>query len=171
MILASVQRRPGLHAQAGVALVELAAILPILLLLVFAAMEFAHALARYAALVEQTRLATRYLTTKVPGEGQSEAKCLAVFGTAATTCGGTPMVEGLTLAQVTVLDASVAASQATHRARSTGSDQNAVIVNLVTVRISGYSHELIAGGILTGVFGNSATIAFNDISLTMRQQL
>ena len=165
------QRRRKVHAQAGVALVELAAILPILFLLSFSAIEFAHALARYGALVEQARLATRYLTGKVPGDGQIEAKCLAVYGTATTTCSGTPLVEGMTLAQVTVIDASVEASQATHRARSTGTDQNAVAVNLVTVRISGYSHTLIAGGILTGIFGNSANIAFSDISLTMRQQL
>jgi hypothetical protein len=171
MSRASFQHGRRCQSQAGIALVELAAILPILLLLVFAAMEFAHALARYADLVEQTRLATRYLTTKVPGEGQIEAKCLAVYGTAAPTCGGTPMVEGLKLEHITVLDASVAGSQATHRANSTGSDDDAVIVNLVTVRLSGYSHELIAGGILTGVFSNRSSIMFNDISLTMRQQL
>lgn len=151
----------------GSALVELAIILPFFMLLVFGAVEFARAISTYGQLVNQTRIAARYLAARVPGRGHAEAKCMAVYGVASVTCSGTPLVVGLATDQVSVVDASTAAD---HRVQATGGS-GSVAVNLVTVRISGYSHRLIVSGFLPDILGGATAITFDPIALTMRQQL
>jgi hypothetical protein len=42
-------------------------------------------------------------------------------------------------------------------------------VNLVTVTVSGYQHQFIAGSLISAVVGNAQSITFDPIRLTMRQ--
>jgi Flp pilus assembly protein TadG len=94
--------------QRGLALVEAAIALPLLLLLLLPVVEFARAFIQYSTLAHHGRAATRYLaerviddTTGVPeltGPLIAQAQQLAVYGQIA---GGTnPVIPGLTTASV-----------------------------------------------------------------------
>lgn len=155
------------ESQRGAVLVELALVLPILLLLSFATIEFARAITGYKVAVNQVRQAARYLADKTPGSGRGEAACIVRYGL--PSCSGTPIMPGLVTATVVVQDAANAPS--THRAQLTSSDSNAVAVNLVTVTVTGIRYNLLAGGFLSGIFSNSTAITFGPIKATMRQTL
>ncbi|MEN9717910.1 MAG: hypothetical protein RIQ99_788 [Pseudomonadota bacterium] len=154
----------------GVA-VELALVLPVLLTLAFATLEFANVLVTYKRLVSQTRLAARYLSTQAPGQGYTQAQCLLLTGTASATlpCAGTAVLPGLADATIQIADAVNA--PATQRGRMTAGTTGAISVNLVTVRVSNYRHQLLLGGWMGGFVRSSATITFGTISATMRQVL
>lgn len=83
--------------QSGVALVELALIIPLLLLLTFITTEFGRAMYEYNAVTKSTRDAVRYLSFQTPGTHIAEAQNLMVYGNLAGT--GTPLVRGLSLCQ------------------------------------------------------------------------
>lgn len=158
----------------GLALVELALIVPLLVVLTFAVLEFSLVLAQYKTVVNQVRAGARYLTTKPPGSGREEAVCLVRFGDpsrSGTACvSTTPITAGFasSVTTVTVLDALNGSS--THRAQPTApGDANSVVINLVTITVSNYPYTLIFGQILPGIFGNVTTITFDPISTTMRQ--
>lgn len=153
--------------QHGAVLIELALVLPLLLLLSFATIEFARAINAYKVVVNQVRQAARHLATKTPGSGHSEAACIVRYGF--PDCSGTAIMSGLLTASVVIQDASNAPS--THRAQLTSTGSNAVTVNLVTVTVSGIHYRLLAGGFLSGIVGNTTTITFSPISSTMRQTL
>lgn len=163
----SLRRSRSDRGQRGAVLVELAIILPILLLLSFATIEFARAITAYKVVVNQVRQAARYLADKTPGSGHAEAACLVRHGS--VSCGGTVLMSGLASATVVVQDASNA--PATHRAQLTSTTGNAVAVNLVTVTVSGLQYPLLTGGFLSGIFGNATSITFQPVSATMRQTL
>lgn len=146
---------------------ELAVILPILLLLSLATIEFARAITAYKVVVNQVRQAARYLADKTPGSGHTQAICLVRTGS--TACQGTVLLSGLTNATVVIQDASNAPT--THRAQRTSTEATAEAVNLVTVRVTGMSHPLLAAGFLSGIFGSATSITFGPISATMRQTL
>jgi len=157
-------------AQSGSVLVELAAILPILIGLSLCTLEFASALSEYRSVVNQARIATRYLSTKAPGEGHEQARCLAINGIeSGAPCGGTPIRRGFSDATVVIQDASNA--PATHRAQAAGSASSPVVVNLVTVQISNYEHPLVTGTLVSGMIGDRVAITFSPIRVTMRQAL
>jgi len=86
------------NRQNGVALVEFALVLPLLLILTFIVTEYSRALYQYNTLTKSVRDAARYLSTQNPGTKNTEAKNLVVYGNLAGT--GTPLVIGLTTAQV-----------------------------------------------------------------------
>lgn len=156
--------------QSGSVLVELAAVLPILIALSLGTLEFASALSEYRAIVNQSRIAARYLSAKAPGQDHEKATCLVKYGAeSAFPCSGKPILPGLALATVTIEDASNA--PATHRAQPVSATSGGVVVNLVTVRISGYSHPLITGAIIGGMVNDQTSITFAPISATMRQAL
>ena len=69
----------------GAVLVELALLLPLLLLLTLATVEFAQALADYKVIVNQVRSATRYLSTQAAGTSHTEAECLLTHGVISST--------------------------------------------------------------------------------------
>ena len=81
----------------------------------------------------------------------------AGYGNAQGT--GAPLAPGLATGMVDICDA--ASCPGTHAAVPTGSGA----VNLVTVSISGYVHASIV------TFVAPATLNFNDISVTMRENL
>ena len=125
---------PRKHTQRGVAAVELGLLALPLAVLTFGTTEFGRALHQYDTLAKNVRNAARYQTTATPGVTLA-ARCLALSGTAAnngSACTGTPLLPGLTLAQISVCDRLSCPS--THNLQQTGRG----VVNLVTVTITGY---------------------------------
>ena len=88
----------------GVQLVELAIVLPILMLLFAGVAEFGRYFYEYSTVAKSARLGARYLASKsVTSTGtnwQANAKNLVVFGNTAGT--GSPILTGLSTANVTV---------------------------------------------------------------------
>ena len=155
-------------ANRGAVLVELAAILPFILILSLATVEFASALVAYKRLANQTYVAARWLSTQAPGQGHVTAACMVKYGeqSSALPCTGTLLLPNLASATVTITDASTNAP--THRAQMSGSTDG-VAINLVTVTLSDYRHTLLFGGFLKPITGGAASIGFTPISTTMRQ--
>ena len=142
--------------QRGVALVELALVIPFLLLLTFLTTEFGRAMHEYNAVAKSTRDAVRYLSFQTPGTHIAEARNLIVYGNTAGT--GTPLAPGLSLASVP------AASCCTWQ--TTGSNP---VVNTVTVRVSSYTFRSMFPNVMGLAFGNAnGGIVFGDITATMR---
>lgn len=160
--------------QRGAVLVELSLVLPILLLLTLATVEFAQAMAAYKVVVLQVRLATRYLSAKAPGTGHAEARCLLTHGVASAggVCTGTALMPGLVANGFSVSVADAVSAPSTHRAQRTSSDStvaSATTINLVTVTASGYRYPLNFAAFLSNITGGTTTFDFAPISMTMRQ--
>jgi Flp pilus assembly protein TadG len=85
----------------GVQLVELAIVLPVVILLFAAAAEFGRYFYEYTTLAKGTRVAARYLATAASdGNDDPCAKNLVVYGNLGGT--GNPIVTGLTPANVQI---------------------------------------------------------------------
>ncbi|MCM2342920.1 TadE/TadG family type IV pilus assembly protein [Rhodoferax sp.] len=135
--------KPG--RQKGVAAVELAFILPLMLILVFGITELGRALYQYNGLVKATRGAVRYLaqqdlanlsasSTPTLNEVYATTKALAVCGK--EDCAGQePLVTGLSTTQVTLCDYLTCVT--THKGVPTGKGT----VDLVTVTIGGSGNK------------------------------
>ena len=142
--------------QKGVALIELALILPLLLLLTFITTEFGRAMFEYNAITKSTRDAVRYLTFQAPGTRITEARNLIVYGNPGGT--GSPLVRGLTLANVP------AATCCTWQLTGTNP-----VINTVTVRVTNYTYHSLFASVFGVAFGNaSGNITFSTITATMR---
>lgn len=149
------------NKQNGVAMVEFALVLPLLLILTFIVTEYSRALYQYNTLTKSVRDAARYLSTQNPGTKITEAKNLVVFGNLAGT--GTPLAFGLTTAQV---PAPVWLPKGA-----------APVINTVTVQV-GYGAAGTAAQnytftpLVASVFGlNFGNVTYAPISATMRGQL
>lgn len=127
-------RRAGRHQARGVAALELAVWLPVLVMLLVAAWEWGRALEHHERLAHGVRAAARHLATGDAADPvrQDEARQLAVYGRLAG--GGTPLVPGLNTSQVQIREPG---SDPAVRLVSTG----AGAVSLVTVTIAGVRHE------------------------------
>ena len=140
--------------QSGVALVEFALVLPLLLILTFITTEYGRALYQYNTLAKSVRDAARYLSTQNPGDTTKypKAKNLVVYGNPGGS--GTPLAIGLTTSLVPnpVWAPAGAAPQ----------------INTVTIRISGYTFRPLFASAFGVNFGN---ITYADISATMRAAL
>jgi Flp pilus assembly protein TadG len=149
------------RTQSGVALIELAITIGVLVTIVFGITEFGRAIYQYNTLAKAARDAVRYLSTKAPGDatGIAEAQCFAVFGNPA--CTGSPLASGLTTAMVSVCDATSCAG--THQSQGA-----TPVINLVTVTIGGANSPYTFNSIVQFVVPN---FAFGPISATMRQVL
>lgn len=144
------------HRQRGAALIELALIMPLLLLLTFITTEFGRAMYEYNSVVKATRDAVRYLSVQTPGTHITEAQNLMVFGNTAGT--GTPLARGLSLANVP------AGSCCTWQ--TVGANP---LINTVTVRISSYTFHSLFPSVMGIVFADAnGNIVFSDITATMR---
>ena len=152
----------------GAVIVEVAILLPIILLLAIATIEFASALVAYKRLVNQTRVAARWLSTQTPGQGHITAICLVKYNNTNNSlpCSGSLILDNLNNATVSISDATT--DPASQRAQRTNAP-NAVAINLVTVTVSGYRHPLILGGFLKPITGGAASVSFSSIRTTMRQ--
>jgi hypothetical protein len=160
--------------QGGAVLVELALVLPVLLFLTAATVEFSQALASYQVVLKQVRAATRYLSTRAPGSGHVEAECLLRTGqlSAVLPCPGAAVLPGLASAhvQVTVQDAlNAPASQRAQLAAVNGSLVSAVRIGLVTVTVTGFRHPLSLAGLLVPATQGASSLAFGAIRMSLRQ--
>jgi len=149
------------NRQHGAALIEFALTLGVLLTMVFGVTEFGRAIYQYDTLAKAARDATRYLSTKAPGDATAiaDATCLAVYGN--PSCSGSPLAPALTTAMVSVCDAT--SCLATHQAQG-----SAPVVNLVTLTIGGPNQPYTFASAVPFVVPN---IPFGAISVTMRQVL
>jgi hypothetical protein len=137
------------HRQCGVALVELALILPLLLLMTIITTEFGRALYQYNIITKSMRDAVRYLSMHTPGTHMTEARNLVVYGKPGG--GGTPLVRDLDVSHV--LDPSW---------QTAGTNP---VINTVTITVRGYTFRPLFGSVFGVTFGN---ITYSDISATMR---
>lgn len=139
--------------QRGVALVELALVLPLLLVMTFVVTEFGRAIYQYNIITKGVRDAVRYLTTQTPNSGASitAAQNLVVYGT--TTAGTTPLARGLATSMVTATwPAPIGSNPA---------------ISSVTVTVSGYSFQ----SVFATAFGLSfGTVPYSNITASMRVQ-
>ncbi|MCA1817073.1 MAG: pilus assembly protein [Acidobacteria bacterium] len=106
----------------GTQLVELAIVIPLLLMLVGATAEFGRFFYTYSTLAKAARAGARYQISQPPGANWAQTKNLVVYGNTAGT--GTPVVSGLTTANVTITE------------NRTGSK-----LQTITVAISGYGYQ------------------------------
>jgi Flp pilus assembly protein TadG len=140
------------NRQRGVALVEFALVLPLLLLLSLVSTELGRAVYRYNTTAKAVRDAVRYLSVQTPGTHIAEARNLIVYGNVAGTG---PMLD-------TALGA---ANVPAPTWQTTGSNP---LINTVTIRVTGYQFR----PLVTNMFGaRFATMTFNDISATMRSPI
>ena len=92
-----------LRREAGTQLVELALVLPIMLMLLASIAEFGNFFYTYSTLAKATRGGARYMTSKTFSQAEKDkAKSLAVYGDANAGCAGEPVLKGLTCANVDV---------------------------------------------------------------------
>jgi len=140
----------------GVQLLEVAIVLPILLVLFGAVAEFGRYFYEYSTVAKASRLGARYLASKsVTGSTNyvANAKNLVVYGNIAGT--GTPVLTGLTTSNV----------QVTYSGGTPG------IPDTVTVSITGFKHQSVVD---LGKLLNNAGLTLNvDVkpSVTMRYLL
>ena len=140
--------------QKGVALVEFAFVLPILLVLSLMAAELGRAVYRYNCTVKVARDAVRFLSMQAPNTHILEARNLVLYGKVQVGAGATLLDGALTVANVPNPTWQI-----------TGSNP---LINTVTVRISGYQFR----PMISSMFGTRfAIITFNDITATMRSPL
>jgi len=146
------------RTQKGVALVEFALILPLLLLLSFITTEFGRALYQYDILTKAVRDGARYLSTQIPADPAaiSRARNLVVYGNFTGTP-DTPLAIGLAPSQV---------PDPTWQTSGT-----APTINTVTVRISGYQFQPLFASAFGFTFAPGGFITFPDITATMRSFL
>jgi Flp pilus assembly protein TadG len=144
----------------GLQLVELAIVLPLLLILFAATAEFGRYFYEYTTLAKAARVGTRYLVTaKVNCLEANRARNLIVYGNVAGT--GAPLIAGLTTANVSVSPNDTACSG--------GSVPG--VPPTITVKITGFKHQPLfdLGGLLM-----NKTFSLNiDVkpSVTMRYLL
>lgn len=138
--------------QHGVALIEFAFVLPLLLVLSLVCTELGRAVYRYNTTAKAVRNAVRYLSVQTPGTHAAEARNLIVYGNVAGT--GAPLDAALTAANVPA-----------PTWQNAGSDP---LINTVTIRVTGYQFRPMIGNMFGARF---STVPFNDISATMRSPL
>ena len=112
----------------GVQLVELALVLPILIVLFAAAAEFGRYFQEYTTLAKGSRVAARYLATArtCSADDDLDAKELVVYGN--TTGSGSPILNGLTVSNVKIIRRDAAGVETTG------------FPTTVTVEIINYQH-------------------------------
>ena len=145
--------------QNGVAMVEFALILPLLLLLTFITTEFGRAMYQYNTITKSVRDGARYLSTKTPYTKQIEARNLIIYGNLTGT--GSPLVLGLTVSNVPLPQ--------NITWQTTGFNP---VINTVTVTVSGYKFTPLFGSVFGTAFADAnGQIAFSNISATMRSPI
>jgi Flp pilus assembly protein TadG len=107
----------------GTQLVELALVIPLMLMIFAAVAEFGRYFYTYTTLAKGTRAGARYLINKPVGTETTAAKNLVVYGNLTGT--GTPLITGLTTSNVTVT--------------STGGMPTAP--DTITITITGYTFQ------------------------------
>jgi Flp pilus assembly protein TadG len=147
--------------QRGLALVELAVSIFVMITITFGITEFGRAIYQYNTLAKSVRDAARFLSTRDASDAaaKDQAKCLVVHGNPA--CVGNPLAPGLTTAMVNICDALACPDHALQG--------SAPVINLVTVSVGGpnatpYTFTSLVSFVVPD-------IQFGPISATMRQVL
>ena len=153
----------------GTVFIELAIILPLLILLSLIVIETSKAISEYKIIVTQVRNAARYLTTKAPGTNRLEAACMVKTGLPISPCFDSPLLTGLDNSSVTITVYDAINYPATHRSQKINTSQNTITVNLVTVEVRGYQYQLRFGAFSNEIFSYADILEFAPISATMRQ--
>jgi len=92
--------------QRGIAAVELAIVLPLLLAIVFGVTELGRAMYQYDALTKAARGAARYLSVYDPADADVRARAVDIAVCGAPGCGSaSSVVPGLSAAHVAIADA------------------------------------------------------------------
>ncbi|HTI18087.1 MAG TPA: TadE/TadG family type IV pilus assembly protein [Trinickia sp.] len=167
------EKRYNVKRERGVALVELALVLTLLLTMLGGVVELGRAIYQYETLTKSARNAARFLSQYSPLDPDypiAEAQCLAVFGN--TECTGNTLAPGLQTTNVVVCDRNSSPGcpnetfsgyQVHDASDNNGSGQLEESINLVKVVITGYTYSPIQSLFsFTGV-------TFGDISVVMRQ--
>jgi Flp pilus assembly protein TadG len=149
----------------GVALIEFALTLPILLILTFITTEFGRALYQYNIITKSVRDAARYLsmqdsTIKVTNPGKIDiARNLVIYGNPNPGINESPLTVGLKLDQVPV-------SNITWHTKGVNPS-----INAVTIKVTGYKFKPLISSAFGINFGDAnGTISYGEISATMRGQ-
>ncbi|WP_171011793.1 TadE/TadG family type IV pilus assembly protein [Pseudomonas sp. 2FE] len=149
------------RAQRGVAMVEFAITLPLLLLMLLAIGEFGRMLYQYNSLLQASRDASRYAAGAVwdsgtePGELlKTRIKNVAVYGVPSSPAGFPPVVPGLTAADVTV--------------STVGTEHVQVSITYNFCPVIGAGN---CGGSLPGFFGNAIALNIPLIATTVMRVL
>jgi hypothetical protein len=133
----------------GVALVEFALILPILMMLLFITAEFGRAYYEYNTITKSVREAARYLSVRMRDVDVDKAKNIVVYGNPRGS--GYPVARGLSLSNVPDPTWGSAGSYPT--------------LSTVTITVTGYTFV----PMFSEVFGIQFTnITFSPIRATMR---
>ncbi|TFY96898.1 TadE/TadG family type IV pilus assembly protein [Ramlibacter rhizophilus] len=140
---------PRIRHQRGVAILEFALVAPFLLMMVFITTEFGRAFYAYNTLAKSVRDASRYLSVYLPETHITEASNLIVYGS--IQAGAQPQLVNLTAANVA--------------APVWGTAGAAPVINVVTVRVTGYQFPLLTASVFGLQFSG---ITFPDITATMR---
>ena len=135
--------------QEGVALVEFALMLPLLMMLIFLTTEFGRAYYQYDTITKSVRMAARYLSVRAQGTGIANAKNIIIYGNPGGT--GSPIIAGLSLSNVPDPIWSTTGSYPT--------------LNTVTVSVTGFTFVPLGGNVFGLRFN---TIVFSPIQATMR---
>jgi Flp pilus assembly protein TadG len=99
----SLRLRRFVRREGGTQLVELALVLPIMLMLFASIAEFGNFFYTYTTLDKATRGGARYLISRpFNGTNQANAASLVVYGDANAGCSGTPILSGLTCSNVSI---------------------------------------------------------------------
>ncbi len=160
---------PRRSAQRGVAAVEFAIVLLPLLIISFGAAEYGRAIYQYNTLTKSVRSAVRMVSSSSalsPGYPAlvSQAKCMAVYGNIG--CTGTPLAPGLALTHVKICDRvnsdGCAGTSQTDYLNVPATGMN---IDLVAVRISGYTYQYLGLPIVTP----SSSVNFSNIEAVMMQ--
>ena len=140
------------RSEAGVQLVEVAIVIPVLLMLFGAVAEFGRYFYEYTTLAKAARVGARYMSTKTlrltaTKDWILDTKKLVVYGNTAGT--GTPIMTGLSVDNVDVQFAG-----GTYSAPRTG------VPTTVTISIINYNHQPVFDlGKLTKISGLSTNVA------------
>jgi len=140
--------QPKRH-QHGVALVEFALVLPLLLVMMCVTTEFGRAYYEYDTLTKSVREAARYLSVRAPSTDVDKAKNIIVYGNPDGR--GDPVVPGLSTANVPAPTWSTTGSYPA--------------LNTVTVSVTGYTYVPMVGSMFALPLNN---IVFGTIQATMR---
>jgi Flp pilus assembly protein TadG len=151
------------YRERGVAMIELAISMSLLITLVFGITEFGRAMFLYDTLAKSARDAARFLAVRDPSSGTAiaDAKCMAVYGN--PNCSGSPLAPGLTTAMVSICFAADPSCAANYQSQGASP-----VINLVGVTIGGASSPYAFTSVVPFVV---PSFNFGAISVTMRQVL
>ena len=149
--------------QAGVALVELALVLPLLILLSVMVTEFGRAFYQYNTITKSLRDAVRYLSMVDPEAAAidpakiTQAINMVVYGTPSPAVDAKPVVPGLSTANVPATNVAWTWTSTTPRYR------------IVSIQVTGYAFEPLIGRAFGLQLTNQAgQIPFGPIAAHMR---